>query len=64
METDGIERDFSLFIHPPDEWLCILPILHFVHIYVTSKSVKIIKYHKIKLAKNSKMFSCYLRIDI
>lgn len=48
MDTDNIERGFSLFIHPRDEWLYILPILHYVCIYITSKSVKIIKYCKIK----------------
>ena len=55
METENIERYFSLFIHPIDEQLCILPILHYVCIQITYKADTIIKYHKIKLAKNSKV---------
>lgn len=42
----------------------MLLILHYVCISITFKSVKTVNYHKIKLAKNSKMFLCHLRISI
>ena len=62
METGNIEGYFSLFIHLPDEWLRILPVLHYVGIQIILKAAKIIKYHKTKLAKEVPVWCIGLRI--